>query len=52
MKIKPKSELQQAASNIFHDLETNYRPCETIYIISELMKTMSLVMLQSELEKD
>ena len=52
MSVKSKTELQQKASFIFQDLEKQYRPCEAIYIISELMKTMSLVMLQSELEKD
>ena len=48
MAAKSRSELQQKASFIFQDLEKDYRPCETIYIISELTKTMSLVMLQRE----
>ena len=48
MKVKSRSQLQQAAANIFQDLEKNYRPCEIVYIISELLKTMSLVMLQRE----
>lgn len=50
MKPKGKGELEQAALNIFHDLEQKYRPCETVYILSELAKTLSLVMLQNEQE--
>ncbi|HNY35559.1 MAG TPA: hypothetical protein PKK68_12945 [Methanothrix soehngenii] len=48
MKVKSRSQLQQAATNIFQDLEKNYQPCEIVFIISELLKTMSLVMLQRE----
>jgi len=48
MKVKSRAVLQQKASFIFQDLEKNFRPCETVYIISELTKTMSLVMLQRE----
>jgi len=50
MKVKSKNELEQKASFIFQDLEQNYRPCETLYILSELTKTMSLVILQGERE--
>jgi hypothetical protein len=52
--MKPKSgtELQQKASFIFQDLEKNYRPCEALYILSELAKTLSLVMLQREREAE
>ncbi len=49
MKPKSRSELQQAASNVFQDLEKQYRMCEMVYIVSELTKTMSLAMLQREL---
>jgi hypothetical protein len=52
MKTKSRSELQQAASNVFQDLENQYRMCEMLYIVSELTKTMSLVMLQREEESD
>ena len=48
MKPKSRSELEQKALSIFQDLEKSYRPCEAVYIISELTKTMSLVMLQNE----
>jgi len=51
MKTKSRSVLQQEASNIFQDLETKYRPCEMLYIVSELTKTMSLAMLQREQEE-
>ena len=50
MKPKCRSVLQQEASNIFQNLETKYRPCEMLYIVSELTKTMSLAMLQREQE--
>jgi len=50
MKPKSRSELEQKASIIFQDLEKMYRTCEILYIISELTKTTSLVMLQRELE--
>lgn len=50
MKIKSRPELEQKASFIFQDLERNYSPCETVYILSELTKTMSLVMLKREQE--
>ena len=48
MDVKSRGELQQKATFIFQDLERNFKPCETVYIISELTKTMSLVMLQRE----
>jgi len=50
VKPKSRSELEQKASFIFQDLEKTYRPCEMLYIMSELTKTMSLVMLQREQE--
>ncbi len=50
MKVKSRRELEQKASFIFQDLEKNYRPCETVYILSELAKTVSFVMLQKEAE--
>ena len=50
MKPKSRSELEQKASFIFQDLEKTYRTCEILYIISELTKTTSLVVLQRELE--
>jgi len=50
MKPKSRSELQQTASNVFQDLEKQYRICEMLYIVSELTKTMSLLMLQREQE--
>ena len=52
MKPKSRSELQQAASNVFQDLEKQYRMCEMVYIVSELTKTMSLAMLQREQEDE
>jgi len=51
MKTKSRSVLQQEASNIFQDLEAKYQPCEMLYIVSELTKTMSLAMLQREQEE-
>ncbi len=48
MNVRPRGELEKKASFIFQDLERNYRPCEALYILSELTKTMSLVMLQRE----
>jgi hypothetical protein len=50
MKPKSRSELEQKASFIFPDLEKTHRTCEILYIISELTKTTSLVVLQRELE--
>jgi hypothetical protein len=52
MKTKSRGELQQAASNVFQDLEKQYKTCEMLYIVSELTKTMSLVMLQKEQRGD
>ena len=52
MNVKSRNELQQKASFIFQDLERDYRLCETLFIISELAKTLSLVMLQKEQEAD
>ena len=51
MSLKSKNALQQKASFIFQDLERDYRPCEALYILSELTKTMSLVLLQREQEE-
>jgi hypothetical protein len=48
MKPKSRSVLQHEASSIFQELETKYQPCEMLYIVSELTKTMSLAMLQRE----
>ena len=48
MNVKPKTKLEEKASFIFQDLEQNYRPCEVVYILAELAKTMGLVMLQRE----
>jgi hypothetical protein len=52
MKPKSRNVLQQEASNIFQDLEAKYQPCEMLYIVSELTKTMSLAMLQREREEE
>lgn len=46
MKVKSRRELEQKASFIFQDLEKDFRPCEMAYILSELTKTLSFVMLQ------
>jgi len=51
MKPKSRSELEQRASSIFQDLEKTYRTCEILYILSELTKTASLVVLQREQEE-
>jgi hypothetical protein len=48
MIVKPRSVLQQEASSIFQNLEAKYQPCEMLYIVSELTKTMSLTMLKRE----
>ena len=45
MKVKSRSQLQQAATNIFQDLEKNYQPCEIVYIISELLSVNPLMKL-------
>jgi hypothetical protein len=50
MKVKSRGQLQQVANNIFQDLERSYRPCEVVYIISELLKILSLVMLRQQEE--
>jgi hypothetical protein len=52
--VKPKSakQLVQEASNIFQHLEKKYRPCETVFILSEVLKILSLVMLQQEVERE
>ena len=47
-KIKSKTELQNEATFIFQRLEKDFKPCEALYILSELAKTLSLVMLQRE----
>ena len=45
MKVKSRSQLQQAATNIFQDLEKNYQPCEIVFIISELLSVNPLMKL-------
>lgn len=50
MQVRPASELRQKASAIFEELDKDYRPCEALYIISELTKMQSLAMLQREQE--
>ena len=45
MKVKSRQKLEETASFIFQDLEKDYLPCETAFIISELAKTLSFVML-------
>lgn len=52
MKVKPASELRQKAQSIFDDLDEHYRPCEALYILSELTKRQSLAMLQREQDVD
>ena len=52
MKIKSKQALQQKANFLFQDLEKDHKPCEVIYIVSEMMKTLSLVMLQNMAEEE
>jgi len=44
--VKSRRELEQKASFIFQDLEKDFKPCETAYILAELTKTLSFVMLQ------
>jgi hypothetical protein len=48
MKIKSKQALQQKANFLFQDLEKEYKPCEALYVLSEVAKILSLVMLQKE----
>jgi hypothetical protein len=50
MKVKSKSGLEAEASDIFDELSENYRPCEVVYILSELARRQSLAMLQREQE--
>jgi hypothetical protein len=50
MRVKSRTELEQKASFIVQDLERNYRPCETLCILSEVAKILSLVMLLTEQE--
>ena len=45
MKVKSRSQLQQAAANIFQYLEKNYQPCEIVFIISELLSVNPLMKL-------
>lgn len=52
MKIKSKNALEQEAMFTFQRWEKVYRPCETLYILSELAKTLSLVMLQQEQDRE
>jgi|GEM_PF-743923 len=52
MKPKSRSELEQAASNMFEYLDEAFQPCEALYIVSELTNKMSLAMLQRELERE
>jgi hypothetical protein len=51
MQVRPASELRQKASALFEELDKNYRPCEALYILSEMMKMQSLAMLQREREE-
>jgi hypothetical protein len=48
MKTKSKTELEQRASFIWQDLEKDLKPCEALYVLSEVAKILSLVMLQKE----
>lgn len=50
MKVKSGKELEKEARRIFVYLEKGYKPCEALYVVSELTKIMSLAMLQRENE--
>ena len=52
MKTKSKTELQNEATFTFQRWEALYRPCEVVYILSELAKTLSLVMLRRDQEEE
>jgi len=48
LKVKSRSELEQAAKNIWEMLQADYQPCEAVYVISELTKRASLAILQRD----
>jgi len=50
MKVKSRSELEGTAALIFETLERDFKPCEVVYILSELTRRQSLAMLQREQE--
>jgi len=52
MKVKSKNQLEEKASFIFQDLEMNFRPCEALYILSEIQKIMSLMLLRQEQDRE
>jgi hypothetical protein len=48
--VKSRSELEGTATLMFESLKDDFKPCEIVYIISELTKRQSLAMLQREQE--
>jgi hypothetical protein len=50
MAVRSRSALEAHAASIFADLESNFRPCEVVYILAELTRQQSLAMLQREQE--
>jgi hypothetical protein len=48
MNIKSRSELEGTALLLFNELGHGFRPCEVVYILSELTKLQSLAMLRGE----
>jgi|EPASupsiteSAE347_1022098.scaffolds.fasta_scaffold00433_50 hypothetical protein len=48
MKVKSKTELEGTAALLFATIEHGFRPCEIVYIISELTRLQSLAMLRKE----
>lgn len=49
--VKSRSELEGTAALIFETLERDFKPCEVVYILSELTRRQSLAMLQREREE-
>jgi len=48
MKVKPRSQLEQDAKELWQTMQADYQPCEAVYVISELTRQASLAMLQRE----
>jgi hypothetical protein len=51
MKVKGKNKLQQIANDIWTKYESELKPCEFVYVLSQLTNRMSLEMLKAEMRR-
>lgn len=53
VKIKSRKALEEYSSFMFQDMDQKgFKPCEVLYVLSEIQKTLSLVMLSKMQEEE